>query len=130
MMKHEFEAIAGYEVSTEDYEKIIEPMYMATTLSKVEFVKCLDKKRFAMIKKVEEKPVFISNGTKTPNGCYYVGRWKMQIGKPEVNIKTGKITYKVRKLTADEQRATHWDFWCASEIDIHTFNPRVEIKEV
>lgn len=48
MMKHEFEALAGYEVSAEDYNKIIEPMYMATDLSKEEFVKVIDKKRFAL----------------------------------------------------------------------------------
>lgn len=48
MMKQEFEALAGYQVSAEDYSKIIEPMYMATELSKQEFVKVLDKKRFAL----------------------------------------------------------------------------------
>lgn len=48
MMKHEFEAIAGYEVSNEDYNNIIEPMYMATNLNKQDFVKCIDKKRFAL----------------------------------------------------------------------------------
>lgn len=48
MMKHEFEAIAGYEVSVADYDDIIEPMYMATELSKADFVKVIDKERFAM----------------------------------------------------------------------------------
>jgi hypothetical protein len=48
MMKQEFEALAGYEVSTEDYNKIIEPMYMATALTKEEFVKTISKKRFAL----------------------------------------------------------------------------------
>lgn len=48
MMKHEFEELAGYEVATEDYNNIIEPMYMATNLSKHEFVKVIDKKRFAL----------------------------------------------------------------------------------
>ena len=48
MMKHEFEALAGYEVSIEDYNNIIEPMYMATDLSKEEFVKTISKKRFAL----------------------------------------------------------------------------------
>lgn len=48
MMKHEFEALAGYEVSIEDYTNIIEPMYMSTDLSKQDFVKCIDKKRFAL----------------------------------------------------------------------------------
>lgn len=48
MTKNEFEALANYEVSWEDYRNIIEPMYMATDLSKEEFVKCIDKKRFAL----------------------------------------------------------------------------------
>ena len=46
MMHQEFENIAGYEVSYDDYTNIIEPMYMATNLSKQEFVKCLDRKQF------------------------------------------------------------------------------------
>lgn len=48
MMWEEFEKLAGYEVSYEDYSKVIEPMYMATNLSKQEFVKCLDEKRFSL----------------------------------------------------------------------------------
>ena len=48
MMKHEFERLAGYEVSAEDYNKIIEPMYMATDLSKEEFAKVVSKSRFAL----------------------------------------------------------------------------------
>lgn len=48
MMKHEFEALAGYEVSADDYNNIIEPMYMATSLSKEDFVKTISKKRFAL----------------------------------------------------------------------------------
>ena len=48
MMKIEFEALAGYEVSVSDYDNIIEPMYMATQLSKAEFVKVICKERFAL----------------------------------------------------------------------------------
>ena len=48
MLKEEFERLAGYEVSPEDYYKVIEPMYGATDLTKAEFVKCLDRKRFAL----------------------------------------------------------------------------------
>lgn len=48
MMKHEFEQIAGYEVTSEAYDKIIEPMYMSLDVSKQEFVKMLDKKYFAL----------------------------------------------------------------------------------
>lgn len=57
MMHNEFEALAGYEVSFEDYTNIIEPMYMATNLSKEEFVKCISKKRFALkpISKIEKE---------------------------------------------------------------------------
>lgn len=47
-MKEEFERLAGYEVSFDDYQKIIEPMYMATDLDKREFVKCINKNRFAL----------------------------------------------------------------------------------
>lgn len=50
MMKHEFEALAGYQVSEDDYTNIIEPMYMATDMDKDEFVKCINKKRFALRK--------------------------------------------------------------------------------
>lgn len=48
MMKNEFEALAGYEVSVADYDNIIEPMYMATELSKEDFVKVISKERFAL----------------------------------------------------------------------------------
>lgn len=53
MMKHEFEALAGYEVSEKDYSGIIEPMYMATNLSKEDFVKVINKSRFALKTKKE-----------------------------------------------------------------------------
>lgn len=50
MMWEEFEKIAGYEVSYEDYHNIIEPMYMAIPegISKAEFVKMINKKYFAL----------------------------------------------------------------------------------
>lgn len=46
MLKSEFEAIAGYRVSDADYYGIIEPMYSATDLNKVDFINCLNRKRF------------------------------------------------------------------------------------
>lgn len=48
MLKTEFEKIAGYEVSFNDYYNIIEPMYMSVDLTKTQFVKILDRKRFAL----------------------------------------------------------------------------------
>lgn len=53
MMHEEFEKLAGYEVSDEDYHDIIEPMYMATNMKKEDFIKCLDRKRFALPTKKE-----------------------------------------------------------------------------
>lgn len=53
-MREEFEKLAGYEVSYEDYHNIIEPMYLATELSKAEFIKCLDPKRFSKQYKLGE----------------------------------------------------------------------------
>ena len=48
MMKEEFEQLAGYEVTWSDYNNIIEPMYVATDLSKADFIKTLNKSRFAL----------------------------------------------------------------------------------
>ena len=55
MMKQEFEKLAGYEVSVEDYNKVIEPMYMATDLDKESFVKVIDRKRFELKKEKTEE---------------------------------------------------------------------------
>lgn len=54
MMWKEFETLAGYEVSYEDYANIIEPMYMATDLSKQDFIKCIDRKHFAVVPRTEK----------------------------------------------------------------------------
>ena len=50
MMWKEFEMIAGYEVTFEDYSQYIEPMYMAVgdEITKKEFVKMVNKERFAL----------------------------------------------------------------------------------
>lgn len=48
MTKQEFEALAKIEVSNEKYYKVIEPMYMATDLSKQEFIATLNLKAFAL----------------------------------------------------------------------------------
>ena len=59
MMKDEFERLAGYEVTWEDYTNIIEPMYMALpeNITKQEFVQMVDKKRFALkpLDKIEKE---------------------------------------------------------------------------
>ena len=59
MMKSEFEELAGYEVNWKDYIQIIEPMYLAlpNRITKQEFVKMIDKKRFALkpLNKIEKE---------------------------------------------------------------------------
>lgn len=57
MMKHEFETLAGYEVSWSDYTEIIEPMYNSTNLDKSEFVKVIDRKRFEIKKEKTEEQI-------------------------------------------------------------------------
>lgn len=73
MMHEEFEKIAGYEVSYEDYTNIIEPMYMALTVSKEDFVKMIDKKRFALkpIKKIVKEMREIGEERKENCSIFY-----------------------------------------------------------
>lgn len=90
MMKHEFEALAGYEVSNEDYDNIIEPMYYATNLSKQDFIKSLNRKAFEVkhgFKKV------IVGVTQMPNGTWMTYEGELV----DVNIKTGKT--KVKRMS-------------------------------
>jgi len=92
MMWSEFEELAGYRVTRETYETVIEPMYMATNLSKRDFVKLINRKA------VEYKPVRQPNVKRmrvrdhsgrmmTPNGCWYHIQYVDLI---DVDIKTGK----------------------------------------
>lgn len=77
MMWKEFELIAGYKVSFEDYNDYIEPMYMAVgdTVTKQEFVKMIDRSRFALpepkelLKKVRKQARYLYAicGFKTDN---------------------------------------------------------------
>ena len=55
MMYEEFVKIAGYKVSYEDYDNIIEPMYMSIEVSKYDFVKMIDRKRFEVVEKTERQ---------------------------------------------------------------------------
>lgn len=69
MMHHEFEQLAGYEVSYETYVNVIEPMYNATNLTKQEFVKCLNKKAFALPTKAEMKKEMRKIANKVFQNC-------------------------------------------------------------
>lgn len=96
MMKEEFERLAKIEVTHETYSKIIEPMYLATDLSKQEFVKLLNLKALAMpkVKTKNIKKMLIrdrSGYTKTPNGCWYHIRY---VELMDIDIRTGKCIVK------------------------------------
>ncbi len=110
MMKQEFEALAGYEVSAEDYNNIIEPMYMATDLSKQEFVKTINRKNFEV--KHEGKKVIV--GVKVmPNGTWMTYEAELI----DADIKTGKI--KVKRLSPTRCWAeVNVDIWGAMVTEV------------
>lgn len=110
MMKSEFEALAGYEVSNEDYNKIIEPMYMATDLSKADFIKTISRKRFEV--KHEGKRILV--GVKAmPNGTWMTYEAELV----NVNIKTGKI--EVKRISGNRCWAeTSFDIWAGKVKEI------------
>lgn len=68
-MHHEFEQLAGYEVSYETYVNVIEPMYNATNLTKQDFVKCLNKKAFALPTRAEMKKEMRKIANKVFENC-------------------------------------------------------------
>lgn len=103
MTKHEFETLAGYEVSTESYNEIIEPMYMATNLTKQEFVKTINRKAFEI---KHEYPRVIVGVKVMPNGTWMTYEAELL----NVNIKTGKV--EVRRITENR---------CNAEINIDFF---------
>jgi arginine/lysine/ornithine decarboxylase len=71
-MKYEFEQIAGYEVSDSDYDQIIEPMYMALdSITKADFVKMLDKKRFALPTQKELVKEMRAKAAYCAENCYH-----------------------------------------------------------
>ena len=109
MMWKEFEELAGYAVSFETYNNVIEPMYMATELSKQDFVKIINRKAVEL--KTERKPIYKKMKVRdmmgcdmTPNGCYYHIEW---VDLVDVDIKTGKFV--VRPLTDEEFRKLQKD---------------------
>lgn len=102
MQKEEFEALAGVKVTDEMYYKVIEPMYLATSLKKQEFVKLIDVKAVAT---TEVKPKLIKrmcirdhSGCKmTPNGCYYHIKYVELV---DIEVSAGK--YIVKELDQEE----------------------------
>lgn len=96
MMKHEFEQLAGREVTSEQY-KAIETLYMDSTLNKEDFVKSIRQMLKSILLPEKEKNIKKmcvrdrSGYRKTPNGCYYHIEYVELV---DVDIKTGKYIVK------------------------------------
>lgn len=114
MMKHEFEELAKRTVTIEQYEAI-EALYMASDLSKSEFVKSIK----GLLKSIPEQPSRtvltmaqhnMYGGMTTPNGACYM---TIQVELINVDIKTGKKMVKVIPNTFEFKSyydITDWDY--------------------
>lgn len=122
MQKKEFERIAKIEVTEETYTKVIEPMYLATDLSKQDFVKLLNLKALEAPQTKKEKVIKVmlirdnSGFMKTPNGCYFHIEYVELV---DVDIRTGKFIVapldgedfqKLRNEGHDLHLGYHYDF--------------------
>lgn len=129
MMYNEFLQIAGQDITFQQYTDVIEPMYNAVeNMTKFEFIDFMMPSIKALAKKnvekklaermAQQKVVFISDGTKTPNGCYYMGVYGKLVDT-EISIRTGKTTVKVRELTEEEEKEVlkTWDLYLNYTVD-------------
>ena len=121
MLHSEFCALSKCEISYKAYKEGFEPLYMAMDIDKRSFVKMVLPAIKEVAKKEEEearkrqKLLFVSDGTKTPNGCYYFGEFVKLVN---VDIPTGKVV--VRELTDDEYQTEvlpHFYGYCHSTYD-------------
>lgn len=122
MLHSEFCALSKCEISYKAYKEGFEPLYMAMDIDKRSFVKMLLPAIKEVAKKEEEearkrqKLIFVSDGRKTQNGCYYLGDFVKLV---DVDIPTGKII--VRELTDDEYRAEvlpYYSTYCHGTYDV------------
>lgn len=112
MTRNEFEALAGYEVSAETYNNIIEPMYMRTDWDKATFVKKIKNMREALEER-HARPTIIVGVKAMPNGTLMTYEAELI----NVNIKTGKM--EVRRISDNRCWAeTDCDTWYTSVKEI------------
>lgn len=122
MLHFEFCKIAKCEISYEAYKQGFEPLYMTMDIDKYAFVKMMSSaiktvaKREAEQERKNQKLIFVSDGTKTPNGCYYLGEFVKMV---DVDIPTGKVI--VRELTDDEYQKEvipYYSTYCHGTYDV------------
>ena len=110
MMQVEFERLVGREVTSEQY-KLIEELYMQSSLSKQDFAKQMKKvvnslprprcsKTYTMA--VTDK----SGHYRTPNGCYI---HTVQVELLDVSVRTGSL--KVKVVPNSYNLGYHADFY-------------------
>lgn len=133
MMHSEFCEISGQQVSYKAYSEKFEPMYVASDMDKRDFIKFMMPvikevaKQEKMQREAEErkrqKLVFVSDGSKTPNDCYYYGGFYKLTG---CDTHSGKVF--VRELTDeeyDEEVRPYYSGYCSSSYDIITDRVKV-----
>lgn len=113
MMKHEFEKLAGRQVTAEQY-KAIETLYTSSDLNKQDFVKNI-KSMLKTIPQPEKKKTIVMIGVtdrsgyyKTPNGCWYHTYLGELVG---INIKTGKMQVKKTEDSYDMRGVSFDDIY-------------------
>ena len=129
MMQHEFEQIAGYKVSQDSYDNIIEPMYMATSLSKSDFVKMLNRKAFEVkpVREPDIRKMLVRDRlgcARTPNGCWDHVEY---VDLVSVDVATGKFVVAPLKestlsglaRTCDLNLSASYDFDYLNCLDVH-----------
>ena len=130
MMKEEFERIAGYEVSYNDYVNIIEPMYMATDLNKVEFVKTINKKQFALKTRKQLLNEIKKIALEVENNCSTTGAYE-----ESKQLYTKINEYAMRFYHSDKVQYRHgyelplWERGCQFPIQATIFNHKFDVVE-
>lgn len=111
MMKQEFERMVGREVTNEQY-KMIEELYMQSSLSKQDFVKSIKAMVKSLPKPKRNNPIYTmavhdnSGCYHTPNHCYI---HTVKVELLDVSVRTGKI--KVRVIPDSYELGYHADFY-------------------
>ena len=111
MMKHEFEEIAKRTV-TDDQYKMIESLYMESSLDKYEFVKSIKGMLKSISEDTKEEKVIIGV-RQMPNGTWMT--YEAQL----INIDINRGKYEVKRLSNNR-------CWAETNYDIHY----TKVKEV
>ena len=138
MMKFEFEELAGYEVSDVDYETIIEPMYMAVKLSKKDFVKCIDRKRFDFQAQRKAKRVALIKEMRNlakdrAQNCEYYCDYETEDRIKELAEEYLKLLYSENQAIFYEIDRKHWanlDRGCTYPSDLIIYDYVTEVERI